>query len=431
MIKLKRYKGLAVVKYLYMLLLFLWCAYTAPFLKPFDSQYVLSSMLYIVIYALYYFKFCNNKNNSPLILLLSIMGLWYIVQIIKNGGIVGLDFRLIYSIVLCHVSFYLYKGREFYIYFEKVLVHLTLLSFVVWGMGIFFPKEAHAISDSLSVWNNGNTTYGNFIVVALGNQHSMGILRNTGFTWEAGRFSSFLVVGLFVSLLLHNMKIIGNKSFIIFAIGIITTVSTTGIGACVGPALLYFANNNKKINKKIIFLVIMVLILPHLWEMDFIGGKIMQFSDAQQEMSDMQWSFDHGREAITPQRITGIYLEWQNFLHDFWFGYNLNENAYCQSSLFKGYQVWLSDGLLQILSKYGIFIGIFFYYCLFKSSSKLVKDFSYEGKYTFALTFMLISISYDFWSSGIFLHMVLYWVYCKYVPAMSISYTRKKHLYAH
>lgn len=49
----------------------------------------------------------------------------------------------------------------------------------------------------------------------------------------------------------------------------------------------------------------------------FYGGKLVSLMDYEQEIRDMQWMFDRGVESITPQRITGAYLELQNFLNDF------------------------------------------------------------------------------------------------------------------
>lgn len=396
-------------KYFYMLMLFLWCAYTAPFLKPFDSQYLVSSFIYVVIYILYFVKYCLRKNNKPFAILFFICLGWYIIQCIKWRSVTSIDFRLFYSLILCHVAFYLYKEKEFFFYFEKVLVHFTLLSLFVWVLAIIAPTMMHSLFDRISVWSNGYTTYGNVIVVALGNQYSLGILRNIGFTWEAGRFASFLVVGLFISLLLNNMHIRGNRSFFIFLIGLISTLSTTGIVAAI--IVIFFYAHNKNVVSKFMIIVLGLMLIPLIWSMDFIGEKIIQNIDVYQEIDNMQWTFEHADRSITPQRFTGFYLDFQNWIHDFWFGYNLNENSYVQKILFNGNEVWLSNGIIQIFSKYGIFIGLFFYYCLFRSSRKIVQDFNFKGAYVFALLFLIISISYDFWASGIFLYLILYGFY--------------------
>ncbi len=390
--------------------MFLWCAYTAPFLKPFDSNFILTSVIYVIIYFIYFYKYCFTRSKYPLNLLLAIMVGWYLAQCIKHNQITSIDFRLIYSIILCHVSFYLYKGKEFFLYFEKVLVHLTILSLIVWGLGMIATGPMQSFVRNISVWDNGSTTYGNMIVVALGNQWTNGILRNIGFTWEAGRFSAFLVIGLFNNLLIHNFKIKNNKPLLILTIGLITTFSTTGFGAAICVLLLYIYNKSTKY--KIVLITICILLSPTILALDFIGDKLRDTMNVQQEIHDMEYSFYvYNTSQITPQRFTGLYLDLQNWLHDFWLGYNLNQDSYAEKIMFNGYSVWLSNGIIQIFSKYGLFIGLFFYWQLFKSSIKLSQDFNYKGTLIFALTFILINISYDFWSSAITLHYVLYHIY--------------------
>lgn len=402
------------VKYFYMFMLFMWCAYTTPYLKPFDKTSLITSFIYVLVFVYYYIRCCVGRDQRPFVLIIAIFFFWYVAQCFKTKSITTIDFRLIYSIILCHISFFLYRKKEFFLYFEKVLFHLTLISLIVWFWGVVTPSFIRYIFDIISVWDNGYTTYGNFFFVALGKQESMGILRNIGFTWEAGRFSSFLVMGCFISLINHKMQIKKNRTFLFFFVGICSTVSTTGLVSLLGVMFLFLLNSSK--SPKIITMILLLLLLPSLWGLDFVGGKILENINVDQGVIDMENSFARGTDVITPQRITGFFLEYQNWIHDFWFGYNLNENSFVQNIMFGGNEVWLSDGVLQIFSKYGVFIGIFMYYCLIKSSILLSKDFNYKGKYLLAITFILINFSYDFWSSGVFLHIVFYSIYNKECP---------------
>lgn len=53
--------------------------------------------------------------------------------------------------------------------------------------------------------------------------------------------------------------------------------------------------------------------------------------NVQQEIHDMEYSFYvYNTSQITPQRFTGLYLDLQNWLHDFWLGYNLNQDSYAE-----------------------------------------------------------------------------------------------------
>lgn len=341
---------------------------------------------------------------------------WYICVCIKTHNITNIDFRLIYSSILCHITFYLYKKKEFFKYFELVLVHLTILSLWVWGLSLIARNVMETLMNTFAFNGNGNTMYANLIFVGLGGQHIAGnIYRNIGFTWEAGRFSCFLVIGVFINLLLNNMRIRGNKNLLILTIGIISTFSTTGIGALMGVILLYFYN--KSTSMKIWLILLGFFLIPVVWSLDIVGKKIMTLINVESEINDMAYMFTHysDLESITPQRFTGLYLDILNWINDFWFGYNLNNQSFVESILFQGYSVWISEGIIQIFAKYGIFVGLFFYYNLFRSSPLIVEEFGYKGKYIFVFTFILISFSYDFWGNGIMLHFIFYHLYNRFL----------------
>ena len=143
--------------------------------------------------------------------------------------------------------------------------------------------------------------------------------------------------------------------------------------------------------------------------------KIQSAISVDTEIYNMMYSFEQSeRDIITPQRFTGIFLDMQNFIHDFWLGYNTNDHSWVVTQLFNGYDVWLSNGLVQIFSKYGVIVGLFFYTQLFLSSKYLSKELTYRGKYIFMFLFMAISISYDFWENCIFLFFILLPFYEKY-----------------
>lgn len=80
------------------------------------------------------------------------------------------------------------------------------------------PSLIGEVMDSVSVVDNAATMRANIFVVGIGNQTVEGLMikRNIGFTWEAGRFSCFLVFAMFLNLSLHNMSLSWrkNRSFI-------------------------------------------------------------------------------------------------------------------------------------------------------------------------------------------------------------------------
>lgn len=427
--KIQRHKN-NHCKYFFTFMMILWSAKTTDLLKI-DPNNTIMTSIYLLIIGFYYYRFCRKGNLKPLYIILGIFTIWYIAICTKYGSIQKVYWGILINTVIAYIAFNLFKGREFFIYTEKVLVHMCTLSLIVWGGYTIMPSLIGGIMDSISVANNDATMRANIFIVGIGNQliEGLTIKRNIGFTWEAGRFSCFLVFAMFLNLSLHNISLSwkSNRSLYILIAGLISTFSTTGFIASFSLVLYYIYN--KSATHRLIIIVLGCLLIPTIWGMSFMGGKLVSLIDYEQEIHDMQWLFDRGRETITPQRITGAYLELQNFLHDFWLGYNINENAYATSTLFNGKDVWLSNGIIQIFSMYGIFIGLFFYVLLIKSSILITKKFNKKGTLLFALMFFLISISYEFWTCSVFLYCIYYTLFNYYIPTQGAGVYLKNKKY--
>lgn len=404
-------------KRLWMLILFIWAGLATPLVKFYSPEYPFVLVINLLLCFYFYFKYQNNANgsfainyNNPLLLFALGSVCWYFMICMKYGSIQKTDFTLFYSAFIGYISFKVFPSFvEFLKIFEDVLVKLCLLSLFVWISVTLFPFMSN-VYDSLAIYKvTGGLDNSSFILFGYGHQMAGIFHRNLGFAWEAGRFASFIVIGLFFNLCNHNMKITVRKNlnFWILFLTLISTFSTTGIVAFAAIVICFFYN--KSVYSKTFMVIIGALVIPSIVALPFIGEKIITSSDYNQEMSNMLYSFTvEGRTSITPQRITGLYLEIQNFINDPLLGYNINEKSYVMNYLFRGYDVWLSDGFLQIFSKYGIFVGLFFYYNLFNTSKFISTLYKVKGQLFFFLIFILISFSYDFWGTGLTFYIVFY-----------------------
>lgn len=404
------------LKGIFMLIMFLWAGLASPLVKFYSPEYPFILIINVLILAYTYQHTKAKINVAPLLYLWGAYFVWYGCICLKYGELQPTDFTLVYAILIGYVAFQLYTIREFCVYYEKVLVFLAILSLIVWGSTVIATPMIN-VYRSLAIYRMQGLVNNSLLLVGAGEQDSgFGhIYRNLGFAWEAGRYSSFLVVGMFINLVNHRFDIsLKNKNLYILFVALISTFSTTGFAALTAVIAFYFWN--KSAMTKIVLIVLAVLTVPTIIALPFIGDKIASNWDYQQELSNMTYSFSEwGTASITPQRITGFYLDLLNFIHDPLLGYNVNEQAYMHQSLFKGFNVWLSDGILQIFSKYGIFVALFFYTLLFKVSSRITQTFNVKGSLFFAATFMLISVSYDFWGTGLFQTLVLYCYFSHFI----------------
>lgn len=403
------------LKWLYMLVLFLWAGLASPFVKFYSSDYPYIFIFNILFLTFYYFRYKHHINIKPFLIIFSIYLLWYAATCVKKEGLQPTDFTLVYSTLIAFVSFNVFNLKEFFHYYERVLVFLCVLSLIVWGSAAIKPSIFQPLWRSLAIYHAVGLENWSMLIVGFGEQYTAGILRNLGFAWEAGRYASFIVVGAYINMTIHNFELSPRKNprFYIIFLTLLSTLSTTGLMAFF-TVILYYAVN-KSIYSKAIIVFLIVIATPTLISLSFLGEKIISNMDYATEISNMEWTFEHDAEAsVTPQRITGFYLDLQNFIHDPWLGYNINENSYAAKEIFGGMDVWLSDGTIQILSKYGLFLGMFFYYNLIRVAHYI--DIIYKKKryYLFALLFIVISIGYDFWGTGLMLSIVLYPLFAHY-----------------
>lgn len=118
-------------------------------------------------------------------------------------------------------------------------------------------------------------------------------------------------------------------------------------------------------------------------------------------------------KTYVPQRFDGLMFDWLNFINDPILGYGKNDaNSFCAQNIYSN--IGLSNGLISVLSRYGIILGALFYWCLYKSSQKLSEDYRYKGKLIFMWLFCLLSISYSFMLIPIFSS---FWMYGIFVEA--------------
>lgn len=391
-------------KLFFMFMMFMWSASVTPLTGfNFSSNPVLMPV-YLVILAFYFVNYCS-KSDKPLLSFSLILSGWYVISCVKYGSAQKIPFSFFYSIVIAHVAFNIFEKDEFLRLYEEILVKLCILSLIVWAcanlVGSPFVKLMHAVA----VYENQPPTETNSFIVGLGSQFEMGLRRNIGFTWEPGRFSCWIILGMFVNVIRHKFvcfSFLKNRNFIILFATLITTLSTTGY-VLFAIIMIFVLHNRKSGLVKIIMIALAVLIIPSIWAMPFLSEKISRLSDISSDYETITY-FSNVKKMneVCPQRFTGLYVSFQNFIHDVFWGYNQLDNSYTTAVIFRNtVRVSPSEGIVGILARFGIFFGMFFYYWLVKSSKLLSSALNYKGRYFFAILFLGMSFSYGWWDNCI------------------------------
>lgn len=404
-------------KVFFMFMMFMWVASVSDYTSFNFGKNPILMPIFIVILAYYYIRFCH-KSYKPLVAILLINVVWNIASYLKYGGFLGLNFPPFYSIIIAHVAFNIYTRREFLHLFEKILVMFCCLSIVVWLCANLIGQPFVLFMRAISVIKPCPPAETYSFLFGLGSQIEMGIRRNLGFTWEPGRFACWILLGMYFNLVRNKFNI-RNKNFCILFFSLLTTLSTTGYSLL--ALLVLFILINKKSNfAKAVILLCVVLAFPTVWGLSIMSEKIEGLMDLDAGLGSIEYhSVEDGMAIVCPQRFTGIYVSFLNFIHDVFWGFNQLPNSFVSAVLYKhSVIVAPSEGIIGIFAKYGIFYGSFFYFWLIRSSSYLSSLFGYKGKWMFFLLFMGISFSYDFWENCI----LMYFYLCAFYQNFDIRY---------
>ena len=206
-------------KLLFMLVFFLWAGMATPLVKFYSSEFPFILVINLLFLFYFYIKYKSNKIKK-LFHFWGILILWYALICLKYSGIQKTDFTLFCSALIAFVGIGIFpKIREFFLYYEKMLIFLCLLSLIVWGSVSIFPAMTK-VYDALAIYKTDGLVNSSFILVGYGHQMAGVFHRNLGFAWEAGRFASFIAFGIFINLHNHNLDInfIKNRSLWILII---------------------------------------------------------------------------------------------------------------------------------------------------------------------------------------------------------------------
>lgn len=394
----------------FMFMMFMWGASVSDYTSfNIDKNPVLMP-IFILILLYYYIRYCKN-SFKPLLIILSIFIIWTVASMLKYGQYIGTHYPVFYSIIIAHVAFNIYSRDEFLKVFEKTLSYFCLLSLFVWLCANIIGDPFVNFMRSISVIKPSPPTETYSFLVGLGSQIEMGFRRNIGFTWEPGVFSCWILLGMYVNLIRHNFTLFPfnkNRNFYILLVTLFSTLSTTGYSILV-ILILFILLNKKSFVFKVFLIVLCVVLLPTILGLSFMSDKIVNLMDLDNGFNAINYySSQVGYDQVTPQRFTGFYIAFLNFIHDPLLGYNQLSYSYVSKELFNGSVIVSpSEGILAMLGNYGLFIGLFFYYWLIKSSIYLSRAFHYKGTLMFFVFFMTFSFSYGFWENCIFMYFYL------------------------
>lgn len=369
---------------------------------------------------------CKRHNisfhNRNLHVVLIVYLVWAFCSIIKYGIYttqeLSYHFFMIYAIVIAYIHCQVYGDKLLPIY-ENIMVFLCKIAVLGWLIAVLVPFSATFFRLFPETGFGNNVFYlFTWMDPAKGQVYS-GIIRNAGCSWEPGRFAIMVTLAIFCNLCQNGIKLKNNKNIWWLIIALVTTQSTTGF---VSALILYTIFLIKKFNLKyiIITLIIMVPVVYGIVQLDFMGEKITTKMTGAQDVSQRDQTFayaatqyEEGEYVGSIDRFDAMVFEWMNVKNDPILGYSRNvEHSYFRTYISNNFV--LANGLVKVFGMYGIFLGLYFFYILYRSSKKIAQDSNAQRILAMFILFCLSAISYQilaipifttFWFYGLFSQM--------------------------
>ena len=386
----------------------------------------LAIILPVILNVVLIVKHKVSFSNKGLQKILYFCLIWLICLFFKYGvGILKSSLILFYAILVAYIQVYVYRNKLFDFY-EDIITIIAKISLVLWLFSLLCPVPAILFFHQFPRADYSSFGY-NFLYIFNWMDVSTGQYgRNAGCSWEPGRYAVMLSLGIAISVLKKGFSI-KNKNLIWLLLALITTFSTTGY---IVTITVFFVSYVKKVNFSYVTYAIF-LIIPICFiviNVPFLANKItLQLStllnfDFYNELVTRTANASNGEYTYSLERFPSIYFEWQNILNDPIIGYGRSAYySYFYQNISSN--VSLPSGILKVLSNYGLILGLFFYYILYKSSKTFGKF--YNKNSPILLCLLISSVSYSIFTIPVF---TSFWLYSYFITKVSQVKIHKRDL---
>jgi hypothetical protein len=356
--------------------------------------------------------------DTSFLLIIMVITVWQLLQYIKTSYFnASYTFFIYYAIFIAYIIIKVFQFKMFFLY-EKIVTQLSLIAIIGWLAMIIAPGFMAQFIDAIKLPQSDNEILdGNILLFSMTNPvyyvnqgQLLGLTRNSGFSWEPGRYATMVVIALFFNMARTRFQFIRNIGFWILLIALLTTQSTTGF-VTFSILLLFFLINKNNISK-IFYLVLIIPLVLTIYNLPFVGEKISTLTEFEAQRSKALIDLEYGQSdgSYVPQRFDGLAFEFLNILDAPILGYGLStENSYVFNNISQ--RLEFANGVFKVIARFGLIIGGLFYFLLYKSSKYIMSYYNLKGGVIYMLVFASISISYDFTSVPFFLSSVMFYLF--------------------
>ena len=397
-------------EYIYFFIMVLYMAqmtsFTVRMVAGLSSPWI-PFLLPIVLTAILVKRNPINFNNRKFIILLWICLIWEVAVTISKGlfstGDQSFQFFLFYSIIVAFIHNRVYGNRILPLY-ETIIVLLCKLSLPLWLISILLPSVMSMVTSIFPDTNLGHNFLFIYNYIDFSSEH---YLRNSGCSWEPGRFAIMIVLGVYCNIVRNGIRLRGNKNIIWLLFTLLTTMSTTGYSIVIVMYVISILRN-VKLSAKIGYLILFTPAIYYLFTLDFMGEKLSKQLNVREtvenrmdNLSYYDYQYANNEYAGSLGRFEAMYFESLNVLHDPLLGYGRNpKHSFFSKEISSNFS--LTGGIVKLIGMYGILLGLFFYFLLLKSSTYFHSTNLNVSRWLLFLALLLSSISYEVFTIPVF-----------------------------
>ncbi len=394
----------------------------APLFASIDPRSTLvgTAFFFLILGGMYLYA-PRPKISRQFIILFTVASAFTAVHFIVDS-----DFQyFLYFQFLCFIFAGYLAARVFGTnlthYVVKAVYRLSVIALAMWLIELAVsPTTLGKIAPFPNTYGKDGGSFLFYTVLDFKHKSNyfMGLVRNSGFAWEPGRFASILAITLTLNTIRNKGKFsIRNRTNLVLSLALASTFSTTGYVAfflLVGLNIL----SGKKISlsTKVISGVLVGLLAYGCFSLPFMSEKIKKTMDVTNFVSfkDLKW-LSSQEEMWTVDRAEGLFLDAINFSADPVFGYGL---AHQDQFIYENLSEYLvtSNGLVKPLAQYGIVFWLPFIILFFKSTKKYSVQSGYRGKSILFIILLTVSVSYSFEADPLIRALTMFAAFTPQIP---------------
>ncbi|MEA4936925.1 hypothetical protein SDC9_87637 [bioreactor metagenome] len=288
-----------------------------------------------------------------------------------------------------------YYKQNIFLKYEDIIYKLTVVSLIFYLIQLIIPDPMYSLFKEIDMSQNLFPNR-NYASIGIYTYHQVGMFelfpRNSGFCWEPGPFSSYVVLALFINIARNGIKLNDTKRLIVFLLALISSQSTTSFVVLLTIIIWYAWERYKNKAFVVLSVPLGIAIVIYLFvTLPWLQEKII--TDSNQDVEEILSHAKKSGGSYAPGRFASFQLRWEDFRNYPIAGFGGNIKS--QVGYFSDENVVAAiNGIGTIMGKYGLIGSVIFLLLIFKTGRWLANFYHFKGYLIFPLLILMIGFGF-------------------------------------